>query len=391
MRLLPVNRLPDGAELGRDVLSGRSDGVPLLRAGVELTPRYRQALTRAGVRAVYVRDELTEGIEPKQLISSETRAVAAGAVSRAFEGAKEAFSAGRPLSHEMLGELDRIAARMAHEIEQTNEVALALADLSSADGYTLQHSVDVAALGLLIGQRLYRERGYVDYRGRRTFDKIDQRLTRLGLGLLLHDIGKLVVPAEILNKPGELDAGEWEVIKEHPVAGVELLRSDLISPLVKVVVRSHHERWDGTGYPDGKAGLDIHELARIAAVADVYDAVTSERAYAHAKPAHVGVKIVRGGAGDHFDPEIAQTFSKIVAPFPPGDAIELSDGRGGVVASVSADAIDRPVVRILGDGEPYDLPLADHPRLRIVGWEDASPAPAQAEPAGHWAVGLPTE
>jgi HD-GYP domain-containing protein (c-di-GMP phosphodiesterase class II) len=289
----------------------------------------------------------------------------------------------------MLSELDRIAARMAREIDQTGDFALALADLSSADGYTLQHSVDVAALGLLVGQRLYRERGYVDYRGRRTFEKIDQRLTRLGLGLLLHDIGKLVVPAEILNKPGELDPHEWEIVKGHPNAGVELLRSDLISPLVKVVVRSHHERWDGTGYPDGKAGLDIHELARIAAVADVYDAVTSERPYARAKPAHVGVRVIRTGAGDHFDPEIVKAFSKIVAPFPPGDSIELSDGRGGVVASVPERQIDRPVVRVLGDGEPYDLPLADHPRLRIVGWEDADdavgPAPAQPQPAGRWA------
>jgi HD-GYP domain-containing protein (c-di-GMP phosphodiesterase class II) len=378
--------VPDGATLGRDVLSGRADGVPLLRAGIPLTGRYRQALTRAGVHAVYIDDELTEGIEPKHIISSETRAAAASAVGRAFEGAKEAFSTGRPLTVDMISELDAIAGRMAREIEQTGDVALALADLSSADGYTLQHSVDVAAVGLLIGQRLYRERGYVDYRGRRTFEKVDQRLTRLGLGLLLHDVGKLVVPAEILNKPGELDAREWAVIKEHPVAGVELLRSDLISPLVKIVVRSHHERWDGAGYPDGKAGLDIHELARIAAVADVYDAVTSERAYARAKPAHVGVRIVRTGAGDHFDPEIAQAFSKIVAPFPPGDPVELSDGRGGVVASVPPNDIDRPVVRILGDGEPYDLPLAGHPRLRIVGWEDMGPAPAQPEPGRRWAM-----
>jgi HD-GYP domain-containing protein (c-di-GMP phosphodiesterase class II) len=360
-----VNRVPEGAELGRDVLSGRADGVPLLRAGTKLTERYRQGLTRAGVHAVYILDELTDGIDPRQIISPETRAAAAGAVGKAFEGAKEAFSTGRPLTSEMLGELDKIAARMAQEIDQTGDIALALADLSSADGYTLQHSVDVAALGLLIGQRIYRERGYVDFRGRRTFEKVDQRLTRLGLGLLLHDIGKLAVPSEIVNKPGRLEPREWELMKTHPVAGVELLRSDLISPLVKVVVRSHHEHWDGTGYPDGRAGLDIHELARIAAVADVYDAVTSERAYARAQPAHVGVRIVRAGAGNHFDPELVEAFSKIVAPFPAGDPVELSDGRGGVVASVPEKDIDRPVVRILGDGEPYDLPLAEHPRIKI--------------------------
>ena len=387
MRLLPLNRVPDGAELGRDVGSGRADGMPLLREGTNLTSRYKQALARAGVHAVYVRDELTEGIEPEQVLSAETRAAAASAVARTFEGTKEAIAAGRPISAEMLAELDAIAARMAREIAETGEFALALADLSSADGYTLQHSVDVAAVGLLIGQRLYRDHGYVDYRGRRTFDKVDQRLTRLGLGLLLHDIGKLAVPSEILTKPGTLDPHEWEIMKTHPEAGLDLLRSDLISPLVKVVVRSHHERWDGSGYPEGKDGLDIHELARIAAVADVYDAVTSERAYARAKPAHVGVRIVREAAGSHFDPEIVSTFAKIVAPFPPGDSVELSDGRGGVVAEVPRDQIDRPVVRILGDGAPYDLPLADHPRVQIIGWEDMTPQPQrQPQPAGRWAV-----
>ena len=381
---MPLNRVPDGAELGRDVSSGRADGMPLLRAGTALNPRYRDALLRAGIHAVYVKDEATEGIEPQQVISAETRAVATQAGGHAFEAASDAFKAGRPLSADALEQLDSIAARMAREIANTGDFALALADLSAADGYTLQHSVDVAALGLLIGQRLFRDRGYVDYRGRQTYEKVDARLTRLGLGLLLHDIGKLVVPSEILNKPGKLDPHEWEVMKTHPLAGVELLRSELISPLVKVVVRSHHERWDGGGYPDGKSEREIHELARIAAVADVYDAVTSERVYAAARPAHAGVRIIREGRGTAFDPEIVDAFSKIVAPFPAGDPVELSDGRGGVVASVRENAVDRPVVRVIGDGEPYDLALADNPRIQIVGWEDMAPEPAA--PVMHWAL-----
>jgi HD-GYP domain-containing protein (c-di-GMP phosphodiesterase class II) len=367
---MPLNRAPDGAKLGKDVASGRADGMPLLRAGTALTPRFKNALVRAGVHAVYIDDEQSRGIDPQPALSDETRSAAKAAVARAFEGAQDALKTGRPLSNEAVEELNGIASRMVEEIGQTNEFALALADLSAADSYTLQHSVDVAALGLLIGQRLYNTRGYFDYRGRRTYERIDQRLTRLGLGLLLHDIGKLAVPSEILNKPGKLDPAEWEVMKTHPVAGIELLRSDVISPLVKVVVRSHHERWEGGGYPDGKVEDEIHELARIAAVADVYDAVTSERVYAAARPAHIGVRIIRQGRGAGFDSEIVDVFSQIVAPFPPGDSIELSDGRCGVVARVPEGNIDRPVVRVLGDGEPYDLPLAEHPEVRIAGWED---------------------
>ena len=383
---MQIGAVPDGAELGKDVASGRPDGMPLLRAGSTITARYKEALRRAGVHAIYVKDEATEGIEPRSLLSAETRAQAVQAVSKTFEGASEALRAGRPLAADALEQLDKIAARMAREVAETSEFALALADLSGSDGYTLQHSVDVAALGLLIGQRLFGERGYVDYRGRRVYEKVDNRLTRLGLGLLLHDIGKLAIPTEILNKPGRLEPNEWEVMKTHPAAGAELLRSELISPLVKVVVRSHHERWDGEGYPDGKAGTDIHELARIAAVADVYDAVTSERVYATASPAHAGVRIIREGAGTAFDEEVVGAFSKIVAPFPPGDAIELSDGRGGVVASVPEHDLDRPVVRIIGDGQPYDLPLVDHPRLKIVGWEDFAREEPLPEAAGGWAI-----
>jgi HD-GYP domain-containing protein (c-di-GMP phosphodiesterase class II) len=384
---MQLNGVPDGAELGKDVQSGRADGMPLLRAGCKINARYRDALRRAGIHAVYIKDEATEGIEPQSLLSAETRAAATQAVAKAFDGAAEALQAGRPLAAEAVEQLDKIAHRMAREVAETSEFALALADLSGSDGYTLQHSVDVASLGLLIGQRLFGERGYVDYRGRRVYDKIDNRLTRLGLGLLLHDIGKLAIPTEILNKPGRLEPHEWEIMKTHPVAGTELLRSELISPLVKVVVRSHHERWDGEGYPDRKAGGDIHELARIAAVADVYDAITSERVYAAANPAHVGVRAIREGAGTVFDEEVVEAFSKIVAPYPPGDAIELSDGRGGVVAEVPEHDLDRPVVRVIGDGAPYDLPLAEHPRLRIVGWEDFAPQERLPEAAaGGWTL-----
>jgi HD-GYP domain-containing protein (c-di-GMP phosphodiesterase class II) len=386
VRLVPLNQVPDGAELGKDVSSGRADGMPLLRSGNALTARYKDALRRAGVHAVYIRDAATEGIEPKELLSAETRAKATQAVAQTFETASEAFKTGRPLSPDAIEQLDKIAARMAREVAETSEFALALADLSGSDGYTLQHSVDVAGLGLLMGQRLFRDRGYIDYRGKRVYDKVDNRLTRLGLGLLLHDIGKLAIPTEILTKPGRLDPHEWEIMKTHPTAGTDLLRSELISPLVKVVVRHHHERWDGAGYPDGKAGTDIHELARIASIADVYDAITSERVYASAQPAHVGVRVIREGRGEAFDAEMVDVFSKIVAPFPPGDAIELSDGRGGVVASVPEDNLDRPVVRVIGDGAPYDLPLVDHPRIQIVGWEDMGPALEAPEKVGGWAI-----
>jgi HD-GYP domain-containing protein (c-di-GMP phosphodiesterase class II) len=344
--------------------------MPLLRAGAVMSPRLKAGLERAGLHTIYVDDELSAGIDPTPLLSDKTRAAATAAVAELFGTARAALDANRPLLATTLEPVQAMAALIAEETEQAGGFALALTDLSPVETYDLHHSVGATALGLLIAQKLYATRGYLDFRGQRTHDGLDARVTRLGLGLLLRDIGKLALPTEILDKPGELDTGQWEAMKTHPLAGVKLLKSDLVSPLVKVIVRSHHERWDGAGYPDGKAADEIHELARIAAVADVYDAITSERVYAKARPAHVGVRVIREGRGTAFDPEIVDVFSKVVAPFPPGDSIELADGRAGVVASVPEGNIDRPVVRILHDGSPYELPLAEHPDVQIAGWED---------------------
>lgn len=383
MRLIPLNLVPSGAALGRDIMGNREDGIPLLRAGTPLTARFKEALLRAGVHSVYVEDESTRGINPRPVLTDATRAAATAAVASTFELVRSALQSGQPLTGDMLDTANSAAARMAGEVGSDGDVGLAFGNLAGADSYTLQHSIDVAALGILIGQRLYQERGYVDYRGNRTFEKLERRLTALALGLLIQDIGKLAIPRDVLDKPGPLNDNEWAVMRTHTITGASLLRSDSISLLVKATVRSHHERWDGGGYPDGKAEDEIHEHARIGAVADAYCAVTSERVFSPAKPAHVGVRLIREGRGTLFDPEIVDAFAKIVAPYPPGDAIELTDRRGGVVASVPDDDVDRPVVRVLGDGDPYEVALADHPEIRIVGWEDMSPAPARER---RWAI-----
>jgi HD-GYP domain-containing protein (c-di-GMP phosphodiesterase class II) len=172
-----------------------------------------------------------------------------------------------------------------------------------------------------------------------------ERMTQLTMGLLVHDIGKLAIPEQILNKPGKLSPEEWELIKSHPVAGASLLESDRISPLTRAVVRDHHERWDGKGYPAGLEGTDIHQFARVAAVADVYDAITADRPYQPANPPHVAVKAVREGAGTQFDPAIVEHFLRIAMPYPVGYTITLADGSSGAVVGVDPTEPEYPVVR----------------------------------------------
>src|SRR3954454_5252178 len=394
MRSMATRRLEEGAVLGRDVFDGRSAAIPLLRKGVKLTARHREALLGVGVHAVYVDDALGEGIDVKQAVDPTTRRRATVAVSRAFESCKESLSNGRGVSEQVVNDLQKVAEMIARDIEDNGDMAVALDDLGAADGYTLQHSIDVAAVGMLLGQKLFRERGWIDHTGRRRYERRGRRLARLGLGLLLHDVGKLVIPQNILNKPGQLDEAEWELMRQHPRAGVEMLRSDLISPLVKVVVRSHHERWDGGGYPDGLAGEEIHQLARVAAPADVFDAVTSERVYASARPPDIGVQIVLDGAGRAFDPDVVEVFRRVVTPFPPGIEVELGDGRRGVVVSVPQSDLTRPLVRVGFEAggravSPYELDTATEPELEVTcvtargksSREEASPPlPSRPEP-----------
>ncbi len=354
MRLTAVSRAA-GMRLARDLPATGAGRVPLLAHGTLITDRYAAALIAQGIHAVWVEDGLSDGIEPAELLPEPVRAETADRVRGALDRARTAFATRQRLSPSMIEDLSRIVDRVAASVLDSPDAALALNDLAAADQYTHRHSVNVTALGLLLARAQFRRHGWVDYRGERRYDRMDQRLSTLGLGLLLHDIGKMAVPADVLNKPGPLDPAEWQLMRTHPEAGVALLGTSTLGPLVTAVIRDHHERMDGSGYPRGAVGDEIHPFARIAAVADVYDAITSARPYKAAASARVGVQVIAGGDGTAFDPEVVETFRRVVFPFPVGTEVELSDGRVGVVSSVDPEQPELPVVRVDGPRGTEDV------------------------------------
>jgi len=380
VRCVAIDELKAGDRLARDVYAG-AEPLPLLRSGIRVSESYRASLQRAGVTAVWIDDAFSEGIEPLEVLEEATRRRARTAIHEAFGSVVTSGKQGAALSERAVQEMQDVAEMIIRDIARNVQSALALNDLANADGYTLTHSLDVTTLGLAIGMRVMRKFGWLDAVGKRRYDDIENRLVPLGIGLLLHDIGKLAVPTEILRKAGPLTPEEWTAVRAHPLLGVDILKkAEGISPLSRAVVRSHHERWNGSGYPDGKSGADIHQFARIAATADVFDALTSNRCYRAARPVCEGYDHVVSRAGSDFDPEVVDIFKAFVAPYPPGTRVVLSDGHCGLVKEVRDDAVARPVVRIIMDPSgavvvPSDVDLSALPELQIVGTEFAIPEP----------------
>jgi diguanylate cyclase (GGDEF)-like protein len=167
------------------------------------------------------------------------------------------------------------------------------------------------------------------------------------MGATLHDVGKLVIPSEILNKPGKLAPNEWELVKRHPVAGAEMLAEMDFSPAIIPMVRSHHERWDGQGYPDGLAGTDIPRSARILCIGDIWDALTSKRSYKGLLAPDAALQIMRSEVGKQFDPELFSLFEDLV------QTRSLS-ARQRTVIDAKRSERDAPAVRDLKVTGPSD-------------------------------------
>jgi HD-GYP domain-containing protein (c-di-GMP phosphodiesterase class II) len=380
VRRVLVEQLKAGDRIGRDVYADPG-GLPLLKAGIRISDSYRESLSRAGIQVVWVDDRLSEGIEPLEVLSEETKRRATAAVRDAFRDAPTTLSSGGSLPDKTVREMVDVIDQIIEEVAANVHAALALNDLANADGYTLKHSLAVTTLGLALGVRVMQKFGWLDAQDKLRRDDITGRLPPLGVGLLVHDIGKLAVPPEILNKPGKLTDREWTAMRQHPLEGVRILQHASISPLSRAVVRSHHEMWNGSGYPTGLTGPKIHQFARVAAVADVFDALTSDRHYRKAWPVHKAWTFIVDGSGTHFDPDVVSVFKSFVAPYPPGTGVVLSDGTSGIVKEVHPNQLLMPVVRVVLDAAgavvtPYEVDLSTSEDLTVASGEfDLSSVP----------------
>jgi HD-GYP domain-containing protein (c-di-GMP phosphodiesterase class II) len=220
---------------------------------------------------------------------------------------------------------------LAKEVAEAPQVMLCLGKVRGWDEYTYVHSLNVALLGGFLANRL--------------FPNQPEIVERLSIGGILHDLGKALIPKEVLNKPGPLTDEEFAIIKKHPVYGEELaIANGIEDEGVLAVISGHHERYGGRGYPKGLEKDDIRIEARISAVVDVFDALTAKRVYKEPMESRVAVSLMLENMSAHFDPQVFRALLVSIGLYPPGTVVELSDGSMGVVVGARDRDLLRPEV-----------------------------------------------
>lgn len=337
MRYININQAKPDMVVGKSIYN--EEGQILVNYRVRLTEKLISRMKKKGLTGLYIEDALSHDIEIDPVISE-------GLEQRAAK-----------VLHEM--DIDAamdIASDITEELSTNGEISVNLVALRTNSDYTYKHSIHVAVLSVLIGIGLGLKK---------------QKLKELAAAGLLHDIGKLNVPPEILYKAGPLSEEEYDLMKKHTEIGYEKIKDNIsISSKTKMGVYMHHENMDGSGYPLGLMGDQIYQFARIIHVADVYDAITSKRVYKKAQSPNEAIEFLMKNAGSMFDSQCVKAFITYIPVYPKGRNVILSDNSIAVVVENRQCNTLYPIVRRLSDGETIDLSAMEEKELTILGFEE---------------------
>lgn len=245
------------------------------------------------------------------------------------------------------GDVYPLATMLVRGVMENRGSLMTVLNIHTKDEYTSTHCLDVALLTLLQVAR---------------FRLDDGVLGEIAAAGILHDLGKTMVPDEVLNKPGKLDEEEWRIMERHPVWGAELIHDIAgVSELAMVAAFEHHQRYDNSGYPRRGSSRPQALLSQMVAIADVYDAMRSRRPYQQELPPEKAAGVLQRGAGTLFNPDLVRHFLGMVGWYGLGGGVRLTGGQVGIVDRNNPQAPERPVVRLLADetGEPVEPLLID--------------------------------
>ena len=333
MIYIPLSRARPGMTLAKSI-SAPAGLFALLQDGEVLSVKYINRLASCDVDGIYIEMDGTEDIVPKSIIdpkvkqemTSEFRSLYINYLNRPF------------VSSSTVTSTKKMAGKIVDNILNCEEHLMDMMEMKSYDNYTYSHSMNVSILSAMLASEIGITRN---------------RLEDLVLCALMHDIGKIDIPIEIINKKGAVTPSEFEIIKSHPLKGVERMRKCYnLSTEILPGIQSHHEKVDGSGYPYGYVGSQIPLFGRILAVADVYDALTSQRSYRKAWHPKEALEYIIASSDSQFDCELVNIFSHLICVYPTGTLVKLSDDTTAVVVKNHSENVFRPYIRIL---EPSSL------------------------------------
>ncbi|MFR5265432.1 HD-GYP domain-containing protein [Clostridium sp.] len=341
MRLVPIEAVPEGCYLSRTIYD--TEGRILLRKGTKLRKSLINRIKNLKIYSLYITDNYTDK-EIKEIISPELK-------QKSILLVKDVFSTFSKISSEYshcsfkdkmklieqkenyLKSIEELAEELYDNVISNKNLLVGLVDIKTMDAYTYQHSVNVALISIVIGTG---------------FNLPKKDLIDLCVGALLHDLGKIFVGKKIIQKPGKLTSEEFEIIKTHPQKGFDyVLDNNTINKNCRNIIIQHHEKVDGTGYPLGLKSDKITFLAKIVAVADVYDALTSNRSYKRAMCPSEAFEFILSNANTMFDFEVTKVFAKVLFPYSEGTLVKLSNGEIGYVLKLHQSYPLRPCLKII--------------------------------------------
>lgn len=323
MRKVSLDETRAGSIIARTIFS--LNGMVLLSAGSELTLERIRLLVHHGITEVYINDDISKDITIPETVREEILIQTKSQLKKLMT-----VPSIKTVDGEKALEL---VDRLMEEILKNDQIIISLSDIRSIDDYTFSHSVNVAIFSMMTGITL-------EYKS--------DDLRNLGVGALLHDIGKMRISDDVLKKPSSLTIDEYNEVKKHTVFGYEILKNSRnINTTAQLVALYHHERIDGSGYPYNLKGNEIPLPAKIVAVSDVFDALTTDRVYRHKMHPSKVVDYMYSLSNKHFDKTVLNAFFMHIANYPVGTGVLLNTGEKGLVSKYNPVWPNRPVVRIL--------------------------------------------
>jgi HD-GYP domain-containing protein (c-di-GMP phosphodiesterase class II) len=347
MRYVSSYCLRENMKLAKNIYG--DDERILLAANVLLTKEYIESLHKLGISGVYIEDEISQDLSIKNVISDHLRIEAVKAVKEMYNNPNTLIKS--------IDKIESIAAKIMEEILSSKNVMINMIDMKTFDNYMYYHSINVAVLSAVIGISLNLE---------------SSKLEKLISAALLHDIGKIFISQDILNKKEKLTKEEGDILKTHSEEGYKYIKNHYSIPVTAYVgILQHHERYDGKGYPDGKKGRDISHFGRIISLCNVYDNLVSKTPSKEACIPSEAIEYIMASSGTEFDAELVNIFLKKVSPYPIGTILRLSNGKQVIVIENNEECSMRPKVRIIDEGRILDLTYDSSNRnITIIGVEN---------------------